>query len=250
MAFAGPHVIGNGGDGNEIRFKDIATNIEQWIETDQAEVLKLPANLSFADYKSRLLNVMKSYSISFTDLPVKVYGAEKTCRNTIETRTILCNSARFERLVEKDLSGAYQLVHHEVAGLAGIETNTGANSDYRISSQISGSLYQETVTRLPVLNTGDLQLTRKPLCLALAYRALKQRTRARTDQITFLGGTIVGDGGAVVEVDIFTVTAGKLAQNGSYTPTKQDGAYKIEFFNDQGDGCELKVSDARITRID
>ena len=47
-------------------------------------------------------------------------------------------------------SKQYKLIHHEFAGLASIENNEGAASDYAISAQITDYLTQQTVLRLAI----------------------------------------------------------------------------------------------------
>ncbi len=47
-------------------------------------------------------------------------------------------------------SDQYVLVHHEYAGLAGIEISKGEDSDYQVSNQISGYLENQVIKKLAV----------------------------------------------------------------------------------------------------
>ena len=58
---------------------------------------------------------------------------------------ILCNILRFKSTSESE---QYKLIHHEYAGLAGVENNEGAASDYSLSTQITEYLTLQTVLKL------------------------------------------------------------------------------------------------------
>jgi hypothetical protein len=80
--------------------------------------------------------------------------AEKTCKNFIGRQglaRIECNTKRF---LETDESDQYILVHHEFAGLAGLEVNQGEDSDYQISNQIAAFL-EDQVTKKLVIKPGE-----------------------------------------------------------------------------------------------
>lgn len=152
LVSGGDHA-GNGGDPNEIIFMDIANNIKDWILSGNASTLNLPTGLSYEDYVLAMESVLLDYKITFTSTPIFVHGAEKLCRNFIDldsNRQILCNSARFNESYKNNIDDIYRLIHHEFAGLAGIEVNSGQTSDYVISNQISGYLKYEQIKRLPV----------------------------------------------------------------------------------------------------
>lgn len=53
---------------------------------------------------------------------------------------------------------------YEFAGLAGLEKNNGQDSDYRISSQLSGYLRDEVVKRLPVVRDQEQSPSPQLLC--------------------------------------------------------------------------------------
>lgn len=147
---------GGGGDVGEMRVEEIAADILKWINEDGAKDLRLPQGLSYQTY----VNGMKKYLapkyvyVEFTDDEnlVQVRGKKKTCRQ-LESATnaiapnILCHTAKFFAASDAE---QYRLIHHEYAGLAGLEKNIGKDSDYIISQQITGFLEATTVLRLAV----------------------------------------------------------------------------------------------------
>lgn len=142
---------GNGGDPQEMNFRDIAINIQAWIQSGNADQLQMPKGLTIEAYKTKMNQALKNYHISFTTSVVYVDGAEKTCKNIHDGRgdgEITCNERRYR---DASINERYRLVHHEFAGLAGLEVNQNQDSDYQISDQISGYLKNETVLRLPVV---------------------------------------------------------------------------------------------------
>lgn len=153
LCWAGGKEVGNGGDANEPKFKEIALNIEQWIRSGNADSIKLPRTISLAQYKNKMLSALTNYRIHFTRNRVLVDGAEKDCANFKDARRaneILCNGQRFARIYHESIDDIYRLIHHEFAGLAGLENNDGSDSDYTISNQISGYLQFQVVKRLPI----------------------------------------------------------------------------------------------------
>lgn len=139
-------VVTNAGDPNEPKFKEIALNIQQWIESGNADKILLPADISLERYKREMLNALRNYHIAFD-------GAKKTCANHVDAvgeNRISCDSAKFDETLKRSVDDTYRLIHHEFAGLAGLEVNQNEDSDYRISNQISGFLQFAVVKRLPV----------------------------------------------------------------------------------------------------
>jgi hypothetical protein len=132
---------------------EIRVDILKWIAEGGAEGLKLPDGLSTSKYISEMNRVLAQNAVvvGFTDKPVIVYSWPKTCRGFERAEDhrlhIECNIDRF-----KDTPPAeqYMLIHHEYAGLAGIETNDGALSDYTLSSQITEYLSESTVFKLGI----------------------------------------------------------------------------------------------------
>ncbi len=143
------HDQGNGGDACEARFIEVRDDISSWIKQGGGAGLQLPANLSSANYSNQMLAQMNS-SISCVDDALTIDGAEKTCINISamgSSGRITCNTKRF---LETAQATQYMLVHHEYAGLAGLEVNDGSESNYGISSQITGFLADQIVKKLVV----------------------------------------------------------------------------------------------------
>jgi hypothetical protein len=152
---------GGGGDEREERVNSIRADIYKWIENGGSNGLKLPNGMFLKEYNEAMLDILtnKKVIVSFVaddnsqdeELRVLVNGTPKTCRGFISKKDsqkhILCNIPRFDNTSE---SGQYRLIHHEYAGLARVEQNEGAASDYYISSQITNYLTEQKVLRLAV----------------------------------------------------------------------------------------------------
>jgi hypothetical protein len=152
---------GGGGDASETRVSDIRSDILSWIKKDGAKGLTLPSEISYGEYTDKMTDILqpKKVVVSFTDNVVLVNKVEKTCRGFISKVDskdhILCNIKRYK---ETSDSEQYKLIHHEFAGLINLEKNEGASSDYKISTQITDFLTQQTVLKLAVKKdwTDDL----------------------------------------------------------------------------------------------
>jgi len=131
---------GNGGDICELRFKSVRDDLVAWINKGGAKDLRLPPGISHQKYSQNMLDKMQSAKISCVAEKLLVGRAEKTCKNFVEkdgSLNIQCNKDRFMATSGSD---QYILVHHEYAGLAGFEVNTGEDSNYEISNQIIRNL--------------------------------------------------------------------------------------------------------------
>jgi hypothetical protein len=137
----------NGGDPMELQFREVAMDIQQWIAKGGAQALVLSSTVSLADYQTKMNSALTDGVVSFTTNTITVNGVEKACMNQPAQKLIQCNVDRFNATTESE---KYVLVHHEYAGLAGLETNTGAKSDYSISEQLTASLEKVTVLKLAV----------------------------------------------------------------------------------------------------
>lgn len=156
----GGAIAGGGGDASEVRFDEIRSDIARWINNGGTKTLELDS-LSHEEYISKMSDILTPLKVivSFIEkddenddeLKVSVDGSPKTCRGFISTKDsqphILCNISRFK---DTDVAAQYRLVHHEYAGLVGIENNDGAASDYSISSQLTSYLSRQTVLKLAV----------------------------------------------------------------------------------------------------
>ncbi len=140
--------VGNGGDSCEARIQSIAINIQEWILYDNHSELDFKGRLTKDEYEFPMLTALKLGRVSCTDEKLFVGKAEKTCINFPEEDFIECNVDKF---MNTDEEGQYRLVHHEYAGLAGIEVNNESEaSDYFLSDQISRKLKWEIVKKLPI----------------------------------------------------------------------------------------------------
>lgn len=146
--FAKGDSVGNGGDNCEARIQNIASNIQEWILYGNHSSLDFKGMISKSEYEMGMLTALKLGRVSCTDKKLFVGKSEKTCKNYPEENFIECNFSKFMKTEDE---GQYRLVHHEYAGLAGIETNNGDEaSDYFLSDQVSGMLEWELVKRLPI----------------------------------------------------------------------------------------------------
>ncbi len=221
---------GNGGDSNEPNFKAVAANISEWIQSGNADSIQLPAGVSLSEYKGKMLDVLSGYQISFTADEVVVLGQPKTCKNWIDQnheRQIRCNLQRFAFEYQNDINEIYRLVHHEFAGLAGLESNSGQNSKYAISNQISAYLEDQVVKRLPVTSpqfqSEGLQMS--PAC----YRGtLTMSDAEHSERPVFLSFSSIKDGYYVI-VEKFRLGNSSMESSGSLI-TKNEIS-----FNDNND---------------
>lgn len=158
-------VSGGGGDPWEIRFDEITHDIRKWISAGGAQGLVFPVGMTHESYRVAMSRVIAPHAVvvgfvtdaqeareSDPERKVVVNGERKTCRGFLSNRDsmphVLCNVERFNAAGE---AAQYRLVHHEFAGLAGVEANRGASSDYQLSSQITDYLVVERVARLSVM---------------------------------------------------------------------------------------------------
>ncbi len=148
------HDQGGGGDLCEDRIKIIRDDLGGWIQNGGPRGLTLPANTSVEQYSASMLGAMATTRIRCVgagDLgfPVQVNGTAKTCRYdwVAGQGQITCDYDKFHAIAESD---QYVLVHHEYAGLAGLELPNGDDSVYTISNQIAGFLEDQIVKKLVV----------------------------------------------------------------------------------------------------
>lgn len=158
---------GGGGDASEIRVDEIRVDLLKWIAEGGAQGLALPPGMTLSQYEDAMSSILTPHAVvvgfvttaqeaqaQHAEDKVEVDGRLKTCRGFLSERDgrdhILCN---VERFAATSASDQYQLVHHEYAGLAMIEKNVGASSDYVISNQLSDFLVSQTVLRLSVKKT-------------------------------------------------------------------------------------------------
>ena len=154
--------VGGGGDtACEQRISDVRQDILSWIQQGGSQGLDFSKEgLSLTDYNSKMLAVLANHAVVVGCLnetqdnpnPVQVNNVPKTCRGYVSVvdnlQHIDCDLQRFTTATSE--SDQYSLVHHEFAGLAGVEKNIGASSDYDISNQITEYLVSETVLKLAI----------------------------------------------------------------------------------------------------
>jgi len=157
-------VGGGGGEPLEMTVDLIRADILTWIQNDGAETFQTwPSGMTPEVYKKQMRVFLEPHAVTVgfvnsqqeqetTDPEQKVVvdGQPKACRGFLSKKDqkphILCSTERFP----KSVSAQYRLIHHEYAGLAGVERNQGASSDYTLSNQLTDSLEAETVYRLAV----------------------------------------------------------------------------------------------------
>jgi hypothetical protein len=145
---------GNGGDTCENHFKVIRDDLRSWIVAGGPSGLELPTGVNLSLYSSRMLTQITNAQVSCVDKKVKIGGAEKTCKNFVDSAgqaQIVCNRKRF---MDNNEDQKYVLVHHEYAGLAGFETSHKGSSKYALSNQITSYLQNTVVKRLVVKPLG------------------------------------------------------------------------------------------------
>lgn len=155
-AEAGTRDVGNGGDTCENRIKVIADDFRSWITVDGPAELTLPDGIQVSQYREAMLIAIAAAKVACTSAIISVGSTEKICRNSIDASgipRIQCNREAFLGLAS-NADDQYRLVHHEYAGLAGLEVTHAEVSDYRISNQIAAFLEDQMVKKLAVKPVG------------------------------------------------------------------------------------------------
>ncbi|RZA08365.1 MAG: hypothetical protein EOP11_05045 [Proteobacteria bacterium] len=196
--------VNNGGDTCEERFGAIAQDLAEWIANQGSAGLEFPAGLSLPQYNEGMLAAIRTAKISCQEEAVVVSGAEKTCRNFVDEAgepKVVCNFKRFNETGEAD---QYLLVHHEYAGLAGLETNVGSVSNYFLSKQISSYLAREAVKRLSVKKPEPSA----PVDLTANFGALLGRYKIESCATPLKGRFDICDGHDEAELKIYPMEDG------------------------------------------
>lgn len=145
-----------GGDLCEARIQSIRDDLKSWIAKNGHFNLSL-TYLSVTQYAQKMNSSFgaKVQCVSQGDrgYPVEVNGTAKECRfdRTKKGSFITCDAQKFGQRSEAE---QYVLIHHEYAGIAGIETPEGDVSDYQVSNQISAYLVDTLVKRLAVKSSS------------------------------------------------------------------------------------------------
>ncbi|MGZ6480176.1 MAG: hypothetical protein ACXWQE_12780, partial [Bdellovibrionales bacterium] len=145
-----------GGDWCENRIKVIRDDIAGWINGGgpQGLNLKVTPGVTVAGYSQAMLAKIGAASIKCVGpgdqgYPVNIDGTAKTCRfdsNSVMNQ-ITCDFAKFKLTEDSD---QYVLIHHEYAGMAGLETPSGDESKYYLSNQLTGYLVDQIVKKLAI----------------------------------------------------------------------------------------------------
>jgi hypothetical protein len=149
-----------GGDICENNFRTVSLDVKSWILRGGANELLLPAGVQLDDYVKSMTEQIDSASIKCVGpndvgYPVEVSGTPKTCKFVRDEfgSTIFCDIQKFDELTEDD---RYVLVHHEYAGLAGVEKPKGGVSNYEVSNQISAFLEATVSKKLAVKSRASI----------------------------------------------------------------------------------------------
>lgn len=152
-AFASEGTRG-GGDACEERFKAVRNDISDWIADGGGDGLQLPSGWTKTKYSKKMTSSLATARIQCVGkgdrgYPVEIDGVPKICRFDISSKStwITCDLTKFMSLSETD---QYRLVHHEYAGLVGLESPRGSDSFYEVSDQITNDLVDETHKKLAV----------------------------------------------------------------------------------------------------
>lgn len=149
LAAEGSEGVG-GGDLCENQFQIITKDLQSWINKGGHEALRgIPS-----DYSAKMLTQIDRLKVTCVKPgdkghPVQVNGTPKVCRfdRTKRESRVTCDYHQFQALKSDE---QYVLAHHEVAGLAGIESPNEDSSNYIISNQISAFLEFKLERRLVV----------------------------------------------------------------------------------------------------
>ncbi len=150
-----------GGDHCEDRIQIIRDDIKNWIDRGgPAKGLKLPTGLDVGGYSSLMNKAIAESKIKCVkpgDVghPVMVGQTPKVCRfdevkGDTKPYLITCDYKTFMDKITMIEDDQYSLVHHEYAGVAGIENPEDDISTYSLSNQITSYLETQVVKKLVV----------------------------------------------------------------------------------------------------
>ncbi len=152
-----------GGDLCEARIKIIREDLKDWINKGGPNGLKLSSSTSVGQYTYGMLDQIERAKITCVSsgdrgYPVNINGTAKVCRFDRKQNDdqITCDFNKFQSMSESD---QYVLIHHEFAGLAGLEIPTGADSNYSISNQMSGYLVNKVVKKLSIKPNNECEVS-------------------------------------------------------------------------------------------
>lgn len=177
-----------GGDNCETRIQEIRDDIFSWIHNGGPQGFKnVPSSAQeYSDLMLPYLSVEKEKNGAIKPATqmecvhhlIEVQGVEKVCRfdKISDHSKITCNANSF---MDKNImppDEQYRLIHHEYAGLAGLEVPSESQSSYVFSNQITEYLEQQTVLKLAVknnsANTPNLEALKDGMKFALGNKNL------------------------------------------------------------------------------
>lgn len=143
-----------GGDICESRIQNILADINQWIHLGGAKQLKLPPNTTLKKYHKNMTKAMQNVKIKCVgekdkEFPVQINGTPKICKFTssLNSNQFTCDFIKWNQLNETQ---QYVLIHHEIAGIAGIEKANLDVSDYQVSKQLEHFLFDQFDKKLAI----------------------------------------------------------------------------------------------------
>lgn len=178
-------VATGGGDPCEMRIQEIRDDIRAWVlrgghsgltynsSTKEEYANGMQAYLAIKRNSDR--SISQATDIECVHRRIVVQGHEKICRfDRLAGPKITCDYEAFMDSSTLSEDDQYRLIHHEYAGLAGIENPDGFQSQYEFSDQISKFLENQVIRKLAMRP----QLV--PDCRSLDLRAVPAGTKCRT----------------------------------------------------------------------
>lgn len=202
QAYTGPGGFdhGNGGDMCENRIKSVRDELSQWLTNGGAAGLRFPSAVSHEDYRRAMLTAMSTAKVSCGNVSLFVGRAEKTCKNFTDSSGALRIQCNTDRFMANSRSNQFILVHHEYAGLAGLEVNKGEVSNYEISNQIIRGLlgvrlnqvsvtlrFLAKIAQLPGLDNFDRATKNNALCMYIGRMSEGEMTVDLYREFVLLG---------------------------------------------------------------
>lgn len=191
---------GNGGDMCENRIKSVRDELSQWLTNGGAAGLRFPAGVFHENYRRAMLTAMSTAKVSCGNVSLFVGRAEKTCKNFVDRSGALRIQCNADRFMANSRANQFILVHHEYAGLAGLEVNNGENSNYEISNQIIRGLlgvrlnqvsatlrFLAKIAKLPGLDNFDRATKNNALCMYIGRMSEGEMTVDLYREFVLLG---------------------------------------------------------------
>ncbi len=156
----------NGGDEAERRWNSVRSNMKSWIQQGGHLGLQYRGSDNAQTYQQKMLGGLE-IPVEFVSVKdprtlVEVSGLQKMCRNVVEENKMRLRCVTEAVLLIRD-SEFINIVHHEYAGIAGLETTApSGTSDYYYTNQLVSSIETQISYRLvvkPVVPDGYEKLS-------------------------------------------------------------------------------------------